>query len=110
MLSLVTESSVGNVTAIPGFLVPKLCLGTPLAKLRFAPSSLAWHRRETEFREVGSQTEFGNQGVSFLTLDSVKEKWKSTGFASLLRATGRYENELTPLSPLLSSLSLTQRI
>jgi hypothetical protein len=46
----------------PLFLVPKLCLGTPSAKLRFAPSALAQEgRRETEFREDGSRTEFGNQ-------------------------------------------------
>src|SRR6516162_10012802 len=43
-------------------LVPKLCLGTPSAKLRFAPSALASESRgETEFRGVGSQTELGNQ-------------------------------------------------
>jgi hypothetical protein len=45
------------------FLVPKLCLGTPSAKLRFAPPSLTSEcPGETEFREDGSQTEFGNQG------------------------------------------------
>ncbi len=43
-------------------LVPKLCLGTPSAKLCFAPPSPTPDgRRETEFRVVGSQTEFGNQ-------------------------------------------------
>jgi len=60
------------------FLVPKLSLGTPSAKLCFACSAHRHvERRETEFREDGSQTEFGNQGVSFLTLDSIKPE--STG-------------------------------
>src|SRR6516164_6177819 len=43
------------------FLVPKLCLGTPSAKLRFARPQTPDGRSETEFREDGSQTEFGNQ-------------------------------------------------
>ncbi len=46
------------------FLVPKLGLGTPSAKLRFAPLNGVASRRETEFREMGSQTEFGNQKIS----------------------------------------------
>jgi hypothetical protein len=45
-----------------GLLVPKLGLGTPSAKLCFAPPTLVWETtRETEFRHNGSQTEFGNQ-------------------------------------------------
>ncbi len=51
-----------EISYFPRFLVPKLCLGMPSAKLRFAPPSPAFDgRRETEFREGGSQTEFGNQ-------------------------------------------------
>jgi hypothetical protein len=45
-------------------LVPKLCLGTPFAKLCFALACALTHprgRRETEFREQRSQTEFGNE-------------------------------------------------
>src|SRR5437868_6151995 len=38
-------------------LVPKLCLGTGLAKLCFARPPA----RETEFRVLRSQTEFGNE-------------------------------------------------
>src|SRR5271167_3788284 len=38
-------------------LVPKLCLGTHGAKLRFASRP----ERETEFPECRSQTEFGNE-------------------------------------------------
>ena len=54
-----------------GYLVPKLRLGTPSAKLRFAPPSATPDgRRETEFREIGSQTEFGNQKTSEFSRDA----------------------------------------
>src|SRR5262249_53365446 len=43
-------------------LVPKLCLGTSSAKLRFASSGGAWKRRsKTVLRGLGSKTEFGNE-------------------------------------------------
>src|SRR5438270_6484491 len=47
----------------PGSLVPKLRLGTPVAKLRFALRRRPCTSRETEFRELRSQTEFGNEGA-----------------------------------------------
>src|SRR5262245_22900137 len=50
-----------------GPLVPKLCLGTHSAKLCFACPTLASDAsRETEFRPIGSQTEFGNQNPCIL--------------------------------------------
>src|SRR5579884_1632315 len=68
--SKTTESSVGNATAIPRSQTP---FGNAVRETPFRVSlpGVA-SRRETEFREIGSQTEFGNQGVSFPTLDSVR--------------------------------------
>src|ERR1700726_2521743 len=51
------QSHPGFLRPFTSFLVPKLCLGTHSAKLCFA----CVRARETEFRQAGSQTEFGNQ-------------------------------------------------
>src|SRR5947209_150891 len=54
-------------------LVPKLRLGTHIAKLRFALRRRPGLSRETEFRELRSQTEFGNEGPTCMTSIDLQE-------------------------------------
>src|SRR5262249_16291707 len=61
----------------PGPLVPKLCLGTVFAKLRFARPVSA-RRRETGFRGRRSQTEFGNEGTRQRTRREMRKKRGNT--------------------------------
>jgi polysaccharide deacetylase family protein (PEP-CTERM system associated) len=60
------------------FLVPKLCLGTPLPESLF-PESVVSRGRETEFPGVRSQTEFGNE-----VRDELRELPRSIGILNAM--------------------------
>jgi SAM-dependent methyltransferase len=67
-------------------LVPKLRLGTPSAKLRFATHHAGvGNHGETEFRGVGSQTEFGNQKETEFRGAGTQTEFGSQEKQSLLR-------------------------
>ncbi len=61
-----TESSIGNVTPRSQILVPKLRLGTPSAKLRFAaPSTVGQADAKQSFAKKVPKQSLGTRGCHF---------------------------------------------